>query len=79
MKRIYDLHGQKTDEDAHLLQIVFEDHVEQRKEVCSFFHRFLAGWYWERLYVVLLGSEAHIFVKQQALQDLSGMLGTRTR
>jgi hypothetical protein len=59
---------------------VFQDHVEQRREVCSLFHRFPAGWHWERLCILLLGSEAHFFfAKQQALKDLSGMLGTRTR
>jgi hypothetical protein len=58
---------------------VFQDHVEQRREVCSLFHRFPAGWHGERLCVLLFGSEAHFFVKQQALKDLSGTLGTRTR
>jgi hypothetical protein len=79
VKRIYDLHGQKSDRGAHLLQRSFQDLVEQRREVCSLFHRFPAGWHGERLCVLLFGSEAHFFVKQQALKDLSGTLGTRTR
>jgi hypothetical protein len=47
---------------------VFQDHVEQRREVCSLFHRFPAGWHSERLCILLLGSEAHFFVKQQSIE-----------